>query len=251
MPVDFSHPNAQPFLLEAGDCALLLIHGFTGSPGHMRPVGEAVHAAGFTVRGIALPGHCQSIEAMEQSDWKQWLACCRDAMRQMQAKYRRVSVGGLSMGGILSLLMAEEFSPASVVLFAPALKYKRAANKLSPLAKHFIRVLDWGEPNRGLDFLNEYDYGYRGAPVRKVEDMTRLQTMARKGLRDVTCPALVIQSHRDESVHRDTPEIIMRGVSSQVKEICWVDRSAHVCTIGPDRAYVNARVIDFLRRYGV
>lgn len=76
MPVDFSHPNAQPFLLEAGDCALLLIHGFTGSPGHMRPVGEAVHAAGFTVRGIALPGHCQSIEAMEQSDWKQWLACC-------------------------------------------------------------------------------------------------------------------------------------------------------------------------------
>lgn len=164
MPVDFSHPNAQPFLLEAGDCALLLIHGFTGSPGHMRPVGEAVHAAGFTVRGIALPGHCQSIEAMEQSDWKQWLACCRDAMRQMQAKYRRVSVGGLSMGGILSLLMAEEFSPASVVLFAPALKYKRAANKLSPLAKHFIRVLDWGEPNRGLDFLNEYDYGYRGAP---------------------------------------------------------------------------------------
>lgn len=152
MPVDFSHPNAQPFLLEAGDCALLLIHGFTGSPGHMRPVGEAVHAAGFTVRGIALPGHCQSIEAMEQSDWKQWLACCRDAMRQMQAKYRRVSVGGLSMGGILSLLMAEEFSPASVVLFAPALKYKRAANKLSPWPSILSASWTGASPTGGWTF---------------------------------------------------------------------------------------------------
>ena len=47
------------------------------------------------------------------------------------------------------------------------------------------------------------------------------------------------------------PEIVTRGVSSAVREICWVDKSSHVCTIGPDREYINARVIDFLRRYGV
>lgn len=252
MPADFKHPNAQPFELEAGDSALLLIHGFTGSPSHMRTVGDAAHAAGFSARGILLPGHGTSIEEMERSDDAQWYAACRTAFEEMRAKYRRVAVGGLSMGGILSLLIAEAFEPSCVVLFAPALRYKRATNHLSPVAKRFLRVLNWGEHSYSAEeFLYDYDHGYPGAPVAKVEDMTRLQRSARANLSKITCPALVIQSHRDESVHSSVPEMIMRGVSSQVKEICWVDRSSHVCTIGPDREYVYARVIDFLRRYAV
>lgn len=252
MPADFAHPNAQPFHLEAGENALLLIHGFTGSPGHMRVIGDAVHAAGFSVRGILLPGHGESIEAMERSNDREWLAACRDAYQEMARTYRHVSVGGLSMGGILSLLLAEEFEPSAVILFAAALKYRKATNHLSPVAKHFMRTLNWGEHQYSPEeFLYEYDHGYPGAPVRKVEDMTRLQRMARQGLSRITCPALAIQSHRDESVHRTVPDIIMQGVNAPVKEICWVDRSPHVLTIGPDRAYVADRVIDFLRRYGV
>ena len=81
--------------------------------------------------------------------------------------------------------------------------------------------------------------------------MTRLQRAARKNLAQITCPTLVIQSHRDEQVHSCVPELVTRGVSSDVREICWVDKSSHVCTIGPDREYIYARVIDFLQRYGV
>lgn len=252
MATDFSHPNAQPFELESGENALLLIHGFTGSPSHMRPVGEAVHAAGFSARGILLPGHGTDVADMERSDDTQWLQACRAAYQEMTRKYRRVAVGGLSMGGILSLLLAQEFEPSAVILFAPALKYRRATNHLSPIAKHFIRTLDWGVHQYSPEeFLYDYDHGYTGAPVAKVEDMTRLQRKAREGLSQVTCPALAIQSHKDESVHRDVPEMIMAGVSARVKEIAWVDRSPHVLTIGPDRDYVCGRVIDFLSRYGV
>lgn len=57
MSENFAHPNAQPFLLEGGEDAVLLIHGFTGSPAHMRTVGEAINGAGFTAKGILLPGH--------------------------------------------------------------------------------------------------------------------------------------------------------------------------------------------------
>ena len=62
--VDFSSPVCQPFFLEGGSHAVLLIHGFTGSAGHMRPLGEALHAQGFTVQGINLPGHATSMEDM-------------------------------------------------------------------------------------------------------------------------------------------------------------------------------------------
>lgn len=252
MPADFTHANAQPFDLAAGENAILLIHGFTGSPSHMRPIGEAAQKAGFFARGILLPGHGKTVEEMEKSGDAQWLAACRDAFLDMRARYKRVAVGGLSMGGILSLLLAEEFEPSAVILFAPALRYKSAVNHLSPMAKHFLRVSPWkGHPYTPEEFLYEYDYGYEGAPVAKVEDMTRLQKRARANLEKVTSPLLVIQSHNDESVHETVPDLIASRASSAVKEICWVDRSAHVCTIGPDRAYVNERVVDFLRRYGV
>ncbi len=252
MPVDFSHPNAHPFELEAGDSAILLIHGFTGSPSHMRTIGEAVYAAGFSARGILLPGHGRSIDEMEKSNDQEWLDACRTALRDMRKKYRRVAVGGLSMGGILSLVLAEESEPSAVIVFAPALRYRTRVNHLSPVAKHFMRVQKWRPHGYDpKDFLYDYDFGYEGAPVRKVEDMTRIQRMARQNLSKITCPALAIQSHKDESVHATVPEMIMRGVSSRVKEICWVDRSPHVLTIGPDREYVNERVVDFLRRYGV
>lgn len=250
--VDFTHPNAQPFKLEAGENAILLIHGFTGSPSHMRTVGDAAHAAGFSVRGILLPGHGTTVEDMAKSNDTQWLEACREAFVDMQANYKHVAVGGLSMGGILSLLIAETFEPSAVILFAPALRYKNKVNHLSPVVKQFKRTVNWG----GLKFTDEeflytYNYGYPSTPVAKVEDLTRLQRAARRGLSKITCPVLTIQSHRDESVHKAVPDMIMRGVSSTVKEICWVDRSSHVCTIGPDREYVKERVVDFLHRYGV
>lgn len=251
-PIDFSHPNAQPFEIGAGESALLLIHGFTGSPSHMRTVGDAVAGAGFSARGILLPGHGTSLEDMERSTGEQWLEACRTAFMEMREKYRSVAVCGLSLGGVLSLLLAEEFAPSAVILLAPAVRYASVINHLSPIAKHVMRVSRWKEMKLGeAEFLREYDIGYRGAPVSKVEDMTRLQRRARRGLRDVKAPLLVIQSHRDESVHRLTPEIITAGASSAVKEVCWVDRSTHVNTIGPDREYVNGRVIDFLQRFGV
>lgn len=252
MSTDFTHANAGPFELEAGESAILLIHGFTGAPGHMRFIGNAVYEAGFSARGILLPGHGSTLEDMEKSDDAQWWDACRAAYNEMIAKYRRVAVAGLSMGGILALLLAEQFDPAALILFAPALRYKKATNHLSPVVKHFMRRLDWGENHYDAEtFLREYDFGYSAAPVRKVEDMTRLQRRARENLAKVDCPTLVMQSHKDESVHRMVPSLIASGISSQVKEISWVDRSPHVLTIGPDREYVCDRVIDFLRRFGV
>lgn len=250
--MDFSNPIAQPFELEAGEDAILLIHGFTGSPSHMRYIGEAVHAAGFSARGILLPGHGTTVADMAKSTGAQWLDAANTAYLEMTHKYRRVAVGGLSMGGILALLVAQALEPSCVVLYAAAMKYKHWVNHLSPVARYVMPVRRGGGRTEDPEtFLYDYDYGYADTPVNKVQDMTRLQAAAREGLAQVTAPVLAFQSHRDGSVHRDAPALIMRGASSQVKELCWVDRSPHVLTIGPDRDYVCQRTIDFLHRYGV
>ena len=252
MSMDFSHPNARPFALTAGENVVLLIHGFTGTPSHMRTIGEAAQAAGFSAHGILLPGHGLSLQEMEKTSGLDWLNAARAAMTEMRQKYRRVAVGGLSMGGILAILLASEFETSALLLFAPAMRYRQRINYLSPAAKYFLRTSKWKPPAfPAEDFLSDYDFGYPGAPVRKVEDMTSLQRMALKRLGGITCPTAIFQSHKDESVHVCVPERIARRISSDVKEIHWVDRSPHVLTIGPERQYINERVVDFLQRYGV
>ena len=55
--MEYMHENVKPFFLPGDEHAVLLTHGFTGSAAHMRPLGDYLHAQGFTVRGILLPGH--------------------------------------------------------------------------------------------------------------------------------------------------------------------------------------------------
>ena len=81
---DFSAAECQPFLLEGGRHGVVLFHGFTGSAGHMRPLGEALHAQGFTVRGINLPGHASSMEDMARFTWQDWLQAAKNAVLEMK-----------------------------------------------------------------------------------------------------------------------------------------------------------------------
>ena len=77
--IDARHPAGQPFFYEGNDTGVLLIHGFTGTCGQMRPLGEALRGAGYTVMAPLLPGHGTSLEDMSRTSGGDWLHCVRDA----------------------------------------------------------------------------------------------------------------------------------------------------------------------------
>lgn len=243
--------NAAPFLLEGGEDAVLLIHGFTGSAGHMRPLGDALHQAGFTVQGILLPGHGTTPEAMAtEGGAEPWKEAAFAAYHDLRAKYRTVSVMGLSMGGTLTLLIAEARpAPTCIVTFAAALLL---ANRLTPLAPVLGLVTDMLDqpvaPNRGENFLNDYDVGYSSTPVRRITDLRQLIQEARPALSEITCPALIVQSHKDPTVRPKSAQVIYDEIGSADKELLWLEKSGHVVTLGPDRDLVFRRSIEWVRK---
>jgi carboxylesterase len=85
--------------------ACLLIHGFTGTAAEMRGLGEALAAQGIRVHGIALAGHSGDPEDLARSTRKDWLASAEAGLAQL-AQYQRIFVAGLSMSGMLFLLLA-------------------------------------------------------------------------------------------------------------------------------------------------
>lgn len=238
--------NAQPFELGSGDHGVLLIHGFTGSPAHMRLIGEDLAAAGFYVRGILLPGHGTVPEDMKKVTWQDWLLSVRQAAKEMQEKCRYFSVAGLSMGGVLSLILAQEKDVTACIPIAAPIRIFNPFRRLALLASPFVPMMGKGEGRRLIH--PEYDVAYNTHPTKSVHDLSVLMDKAERDLALIRCPVLCIQSKKDKTVRPESVEMILEGISSREKGKLWLENAPHVCTITEERDKVAQAMIAFLRK---
>lgn len=245
---DFNRPEAQPFLLEGGDHGVLLIHGFTGSAAHMRPIGNGLHEAGFTVQGINLPGHAKDLEAMKKTGDADWLGAARDAILSLKRRCSTVTAMGLSMGGCLSLILGEEGLADSVIAVSAPMA---AQNPLLPLAGvlwPLVPKISWGGPSPSDAMLDpQYNLGYGGFPTKCGASLHRLIKAAKEGLPRLTCPLMVVQSHGDETIAADSAETILSRAHSGRTAMLWLDEVPHVCTITKETPTIVREAAAFLR----
>lgn len=247
MPDLTSLPLAQPFDFPEGEHGVLLIHGFTGTPAHMRKIGDALHENGFAVRGILLPGHGTKKEDMARCSWQDWLLCARQAAREMRGSHRFFSVAGLSMGGLLALMLAEETEVTACVSIAAPIRTQNPYIRLAlPLSIFHPMMQKKPDPARAL-LDAEYDLGYDGFPTKSVHDLSVLMARARQHLNLIRCPILAVQSQKDATVSPESLEWILRNVGSERKARLWLAESPHVCTITPETETLTRHMIAFLR----
>src|SRR5687768_12862436 len=110
-------PTAEPFFLlgDSAKPACLLIHGFTGTPKEMRWMGEYLNQQGYTCLGVRLAGHATRPEDMIRSRYTDWMASVEDGYHLLRGVTDKVFLVGLSMGGILSLLMSTRLEVKGVI----------------------------------------------------------------------------------------------------------------------------------------
>ena len=250
---DLGAEVCQPFLLEGERHGgklhgVLLLHGFTGTIAHLRPVAEALHARGFTVMGVNLPGHGTTMDDMALCTWQDWLDAAREAFLALRQRCDHVSVAGLSMGGCLTLILAETMQPTAIVPISTPMGTK-APLWLAAAARPFVPTV-WWRSRKGdtLPVMQEYDCGYPGFRSSCAYHLGRLIRMSRRDLHAVTCPVLAVQSRRDATITPDSAEIILDGVSSARKGVLWLQDAPHVCTITKDAERIAAAIADHFRR---
>ncbi|MBQ2954788.1 MAG: alpha/beta fold hydrolase [Clostridia bacterium] len=229
---DFSDAVCQPFMLQGGDHGVLLLHGFTGSVAHMRPLGELLHQQGFTVMGINLPGHAVSMEAMGKTGWQDWLDAAKEAFCKLQECCRYVSVAGLSMGGCLALCIAEQMHPTAIAAISAPMAARNPMLPYAKLVSPFVPRVMWRARGESAGLLDDrYDIGYPGFPTKCAGDLHHLIQLARRDLHAVQCPLLVVQSRQDGTITADSADVILNGVGSDCAGMLWLEHVPHVCTI--------------------
>jgi len=108
-----------PFSWIVGKPAALLIHGFPGTPAEMRPLGKALHQAGWSVEGILLPGFGSEIATLDERSYAEWILAVDDSLNELKNDHSPVILVGYSMGGAVSIISAANCRPDGLVLIAP------------------------------------------------------------------------------------------------------------------------------------
>lgn len=239
------HSGAHP----SASGAVLLIHGFTGSPQSLRAWGEDLHSHGFEVSLPLLPGHGTTWQEMARTPWNQWYGAARQAAEELLERHTTISVGALSMGGTLALhLLADptlDGRISAAALVNPALKlpwYAPAAALLAPIVGSVPGVAsDIAAPG-------VIEEAYERTPLASVGQLAALQRRVRRELGQIRTPLLIATSPQDGVVDPRDSASIAAAVAGHVERM-RLPRSRHVATLDHDAPAVLERSAAFFREY--
>jgi carboxylesterase len=253
VPIDLrGDERARPFRFDGGDAGCLLLHGFTGTPFEMRPIGEALARRGYAVRAPLLPGHGTRVEDLARTTWPEWFSAALDAWADL-GRHAPVRVAcGLSMGALLALRLAYERpgEVRAVAALAPALELAsqrsaeiaRWVRWLPALPRRLAIVPKRGSKVPGAGRLTP---AYDEIPLRSLASMIALQRRVRAELPAITAPVLVVDGGRDDTVSPAAGALIEAELGSTVKSRRKFERSGHILTEGVDAVSVVEAVADF------
>ncbi len=223
--------GAEPFTFDGGPIGVLLVHGFTGTPQSMRPWGEHLASQGYTVSCPRLPGHGTLLADMNLTRWPDWYAAAERAFQDLRTRCSEVVVAGLSMGGTLSIRLAEVHGEqiSGLVLVNPSLATER---KDIALIKVMATVLpSWKGVSNDIKKAGATELAYAKVPLKAVVSLQELWALTRTDLAKVDVPVLTFRSTVDHVVEPLSGRLLLEGIrSSDVTERLLHD-SYHVATL--------------------
>ena len=217
----FLHPNVAPFRFD-GDTTdeLLFIHGWTGSPAHLRPIARTIADAGYPVTAPLLAGHGTTETDMARTTWRDWLRSAGEAAQDVLDHGHRLHLAGLSMGGVISLLLAPLFEASSVTTINAPMKVHSRRARLAWLMRGSLTIRELPPDDEPpAEGMAEYHQQYKDQPVGTTADLFDLVRAARSNLGRVKAPTLIVQSQADTTVRPVSANIIFDGLGTADKRL--------------------------------
>ncbi len=260
-------PALQPqrIFSEGDGHAVLLLHGLSSSPIELRYLARYLQNEGFTVCAPLIEGY--SAGSSEQT-MEQWVESAAREFDALAARYERVSIIGLSIGGALAMrLIRERPSAQSLVLLSLTLAYDGWA------IPWYRFLLDWAyyTPMRHTYRYRESEpFGVRNEALRKkiaramqrnsfsevgpstislpaLHQALRLARAARKDVAAIENDTLVIHAIDDETSSPRNPRYVIDNIGANFLRTLWLDDSYHMITSDNEREIVARETTLFLR----
>ena len=239
--------TTKPFFLKGLKTApaILLIHGYTGSPRDMIWLGHQLNEAGYNIYIPRLPGHGTNKSDFLATNWKDWLRKVCDEYIDLCAMYERVFVGGLSSSIVCTSRL---FNPEKIFLCAPAFIATDNRIKLTPFLKFFVKKITTVKKT----YENDPEYGRAMADYNGVEylaksaDLYKLQRLALKNMVFIRSQSLTVLSKADKLVPFKVKDLIDKNLRNQ-NDYLILEKSSHIVTNDVEKELVAKKIIEFLK----
>ncbi len=238
--------EAEAFYFPGNEIGVLVIHGFTGSTQSMRFLGERIAEAGYTVFGPRLTGHGTDPEDMEASSYEDWVEDVQKGVDKLKETCQSIFVCGLSMGGTLTLYLAENNQEIKGIMpINAAIDLPEFISNYELLSKSNTRFVE----GIGSDIKQEgvKELAYSKTPVKSMADIITLTNEVKDRLSHITAPALIFKSQEDHVVPPQNSNLIYESISSQDKTLVELKESYHVATLDNDKEEIAQKCIAFMK----
>jgi carboxylesterase len=236
----------------AGDIGVLLIHGFTASATETRPLADYIshRQPDWYCKGILLPGHGTTVQALENSNRHQWLHAVENAYLELTKTCSHIFLVGVSMGAVLCCHVAHKYAAAGskvrgVVLMAPAFGFKPSTLLGIKLLKPLLRYVGKGS-RKARYYADRRLFSYLKIPLARVGDVAQLGHEAFQQLEGLeNIPVLMFAGKKEKTVSLD----LIRKAHEMNRWIRFheLPGSEHILTVEPDREELFEKSLAFMQ----
>ena len=244
------------FFIPGDSRGVLLIHGLTGTPAEMKYLGRKLAAAGFTVYGMQLAGHCGGRKDLLRTGWMDWYESIERAHDWLAQRCEVVFAAGLSVGATLTLHLAacRPGALAGIALYSTTIWNDgwsvSIAHPLLPLAAYlpFVSRISIPEgPPYGIkdermrqmivSRMKNGDSGaagLSGTPIASLLEMQHLIDQVKSEIQDIHTPALVVHTLEDDISSMRNARYLEKNLGGPVT-LRILNDSFHMITIDRQR----------------
>ncbi len=239
---------ARPELTGGRRVGVLLIHGITGNPTSMTPWGRYLAEQGYAVEVPLLPGHGTTWEDANKTSFADWYTEVERVFDELRERVDSVVVGGLSMGGSLSMRLAIDRGDqvAGIVVVNPALATRRLDAKALPVLKYL--VAGWPAIGNDIKKPGGDELPYPKTPLKALHTCVQQWKPLIADLPRITQPLLMFRSVADHLVDSSSAPIITSRVSSRDLTERLLENSYHVATLDNDAELIFEESAAFIAR---
>jgi len=240
--------GAGPFLFEGNKIGILMIHGAGGGTcADLKPLAEDLHKKGdYTVKIPLLPGFGSSPEELKNSRVDEWISALKEEISTLMDTCDRIIVGGHSMGGLLTLILAANYDFDGIFTISAPAGVQSFLINLVPLFKIFVKYYKIPSEQFKKDTNGKW-VGYDKIPVNIGIKAKRLMKDMKQALIKICCPILLFQGQLDSDIKKNSMDFIFSKISSKNKKKIWLEHNGHPILDSPDHNQIVSELFNFIQ----
>jgi carboxylesterase len=213
--------------LERKNIGFLIIHGFGGSIEEIDPLNKYLLNNGFLTVCPALKGHTGKRKDLKGISYSEWINSAEQGLLQLLPQSEKIILIGFSMGGLIAVNLALKHKVCGIITLSMPI-YHWDINRI------FLNIINDLKKGK-YDSLKFYVGASLTLPFSAMLNFKFLLYKTKALLTQITCPMLIAQGLKDDTVKHRSAKYIFNNVSSEKKVLKYYSNSNHTICKSQDQ----------------